>query len=570
MKATKTNRRRFLKSLAAGAAALALPRSASLARRAGGKPNILFIMADDHAANAISCYGSRLSSVAKTANIDRIAAEGARLVNCFCTNSICVPSRATILTGQYSHVNGVYTLADELDPNKQNVAKMLQAGGYQTAIFGKWHLKTDPTGFDHWNILPGQGRYHNPVMREKPPEKDTDQAKKTDTKTDADKNNEPNQVSDPNQISDPNQPVDPDNVSKPQQENAAEKKEKPKTETHEGFSTDVITDLSLEWLRKRDKKKPFFLMTHFKNSHGPWHFAERHAELYKDVEIPEPESLWEDLEHRSPGSKDYGFTIDGIQLERMQKEDYPTGQLDTTDMDEEQKIRATYQKYLKDYLRCVAAIDENVGRLLDFLRKQKLEDNTVVIYTSDQGLFLGEHGYIDKRWMFEESLQMPFLIRYPVQIRPGTVNGDIIINADFAPTFLDYADLRVPAEMQGRSFRDNLRGRKPTDWRDSMYYRYWQHGSRPAHYGIRTERYKLIFFYGLPLGMKGAESEPTKAGWELYDLRRDPFELNNIYDHPAYRTVLTNLKTMLKDKKAELGDTDDKYPEMIELVEKYR
>ena len=528
MEATKTNRRQFLRALSAGAAALALPRSLSLARRATGRPNILFIMADDHAANAISCYGSRLRNVAKTPNIDRIAAEGARLVNCFCTNSICVPSRATILTGQYSHVNGVYTLKDKIDPDKQNVAKLLQSAGYQTAIFGKWHLKTDPTGFDHWNILPGQGRYHDPILREKQPQQESEKQKGND------------------------------------------KKKKPGAKTYEGFSTDIITDLSLEWLRRRDEKKPFFLMTHFKNSHGPWHFAERHAEMYKDVEIPEPESLWEDLKHRSPGSKDYGFTIDGIQLERMQKEGYPTGQLDTTDMNQEQKIRATYQKYLKDYLRCVAAIDENVGRLLDFLRKQKLEDDTVVIYTSDQGLFLGEHGYIDKRWMFEESLRMPFLIRYPVQIRPQSVNDDIIINADFAPTFLDYAGLRVPSEMQSRSFRDNLRRRTPSDWRDSMYYRYWQHCSRPAHYGLRTKRYKLIFFYGLPLDMKGAEKKPTKVGWELYDLRRDPFELNNNYDHPAYRKVRTNLKAMRKDKKAELGDTDDKYPEMIELAQKHR
>ncbi|MBL7152092.1 MAG: sulfatase [Phycisphaerae bacterium] len=533
MEATKTNRRRFLKTIAAGAAALALPKSLSLARRAAGRPNILFIMADDHAVNAISCYGSRLRRIAKTPNIDRIAAEGARLLNCFCTNSICVPSRATILTGQYSHVNGVYTLADKLDPERQNVAKLLQAAGYQTALLGKWHLKTDPTGFDHWNILPGQGRYHNPVMREKPLEEDNDKEE------DRNEGNKP------------------------------EKEKKPGTKTHEGFSTDVITDLSLDWLKKRDKDKPFFLMTHFKNSHGPWHFAERHADLYKDVEIPEPESLWEDLKHRSPGSKEYGYTISGIQLERMQKENYPTGPLDTTDMDQRQKTKATYQKYLKDYLRCVAAIDENVGKLLDFLREEKLEENTVVIYTSDQGLFLGEHGYIDKRWMFEESLKMPFLIRYPGEIRPGTVSDDIIINADFAPTFLDYARARIPSDMQGRSLRPNLQGQTPDDWRTSMYYRYWQHCSRPAHYGIRTKRYKLIFFYGLGLDMKGAEKKPTKPGVELYDLMRDPFELNNVYDHPAYANVVKRLKTQLKDKKAELGDTDEKYPEMLELVEKY-
>jgi len=335
---------------------------------------------------------------------------------------------------------------------------------------------------------------------------------------------------------------------------------------HEGFSTDVITDLSLEWLKNRDKDKPFFLMTHFKNSHAPWQFAKRHADLYKDVEIPEPPSLFEDLGHRSPGSREYGYTIAGTQLARMQKANYATGPLDTTGMDAEQKTKATYQKYLKDYLRCIAAIDENVGRLLDFLKKQKLENDTVVIYTSDQGLFLGEHGYIDKRWMFEESLRMPFLIRYPQQIKPGSVNDDIIINADFAPTFLDFGGARIPADVQGRSFRDNLRGRTPDDWRTSMYYRYWQHGTRPAHVGIRTKRYKLIFFYGRGLGMKGAENKPTKVGWELYDLLRDPFELNNVYDHPAYTAVRRRLMSEFKEKKAQIGDTDEGHPEEIPLM----
>lgn len=294
MKATTTmNRRRFLRAVAAGAAACTLPQRLLAARSAAGRPNILFIMADDHAANAIGCYGSRLYRVAKTTNIDRIAADGMRLNNCFCTNSICVPSRATILTGQYGHVNGVYTLADELDPERQNVAKLLQQAGYQTAVIGKWHLKSEPSGFDYWNILPGQGRYHDPIMKE------------------------------------------------------MDKDEK----THKGFSTDIITDLSLEWLKKRDKQRPFFLMTHFKNPDDPWHFAERHADLYGDVEIPEPESLWEDKSHRSPGSRDYGLTVSQTLVSRMQEPNYPTGPLDTTDMDERQKTRAAYQKYLKDYLR---------------------------------------------------------------------------------------------------------------------------------------------------------------------------------------------------------------------------
>jgi len=588
MKATTTmNRRRFLKAAAAGAAALALPQTLLATRSAKGRPNILFIMADDHAANAIGCYGSRLSRVVKTANIDRIAAEGMRLNNCFCTNSICVPSRATILTGQYSHVNGVYTLADELDPERQNVAKLLQEAGYQTAVIGKWHLNSEPSGFDYWNILPGQGQYHDPVMKEKPPQKGPDQAKKADTITDGQKDSAPNRTRDPNQpidpnaVIDPNQVIDPDggidpnrpsdpnNVNKPQEEKGLDKERKSGTRTHKGFSTDIITDLSLEWLKKRDKQRPFFLMTHFQSPHAPWHFAERHADLYSDVEIPEPESLWEDKSHRSPGSRDYGLTVSQTLVSQMQEPNYPTGPLDTTDMDERQKTRAAYQKYLKDYLRCVAAIDENVGKLLDFLSNEKLDADTVVIYTSDQGLFLGEHGYIDKRWMYEESLRMPFLVRYPKEIKPGTVNDDIIINADFAPIFLDYAGAPAPSDMQGTSFRSNLQGRTPGDWRTSIYYRYWQHGDRPAHYGLRTKRNKLIFFYGLPLDMKGADKEPTKVGWELYDLKTDPFELNNVYDHPAYGKVLKKLKAELLEKKKELGDTDDKYPEMVELVKKH-
>jgi len=516
-------------------------------------------MADDHAATAISCYGSRLAAVARTPNIDRIAAEGVRALNCFCTNSICVPSRATILTGQYSHVNGVYSLADKLDPHRPNLAKLLQQAGYQTAVIGKWHLKTEPTGFDYWNILPGQGRYHDPIMQEKGSDRE-------------DRKPSPMEVTAELAglwLAEP--PRFEDRPSRRQRrfdELFAETRTFGK-QIHRGFSTDVITDLSIRWLEQRDEQRPFFLMTHFKNAHAPWDFAERHAELYRDIDIPEPESLWEDKSHRSAGSREYGFTVSGTQLERMQKKNYPTGPLDTSGMTRTQKIKAVYQKYLKDYLRCVAAIDENVGRLLDFLRARNLENNTVVIYTSDQGLFLGEHDYIDKRWIYEESLRMPLLIRYPLEIKPGSVNDDIIINADFAPTILDYAAYRRPSWMQGASFRQNLRGRTPPDWRSSMYYRYWQHGSRPAHYGIRTKRYKLIFFYGLPLGIKGAQTKPTKPGWELYDLRLDPHELNNVYEHPAYRSIVKSLKAELLEKKEQLGDTDEKYPELLKLVEEY-
>ncbi|MBN2137044.1 MAG: sulfatase [Sedimentisphaerales bacterium] len=558
MRTVQMHRRQFLKTIGAGVMGLTLPGRLCAAGYSRYRPNILFIMADDHSANAISCYGSRLYHVAKTPNIDRIAAEGACLLNCFCTNSICVPSRAAILTGQYSHINGVYTLADQLDPEHPNLAKYLKSAGYQTAVVGKWHLKTEPTGFDYWNILPGQGRYHNPVMKT------------------SDKNQKPPKPSIMEEIAEKAMewlsiPADFEaQTDGPKQQSPENEKKPDGTITYRGFSTDVITDLSLEWLKKRDGSKPFFLMTHFKNPHAPWHFAQRHADLYKDVEIPEPESLWENLSHRSEGSREYGFTVSETLLERMQKPDYPTGPLNTDGMNQQQKTKAAYQKYLKDYLRCVAAVDENVGRLLDFIKQQRIERETIVIYTSDQGLFLGEHNYIDKRWMFEESMRMPLLVRYPTGIKAGTVNDDIIINTDFVPTLLDYAGVDIPADVQGRSFRDNLAGRTPSDWRTSMYYRYWQHGARPAHYGLRTKRYKLIFFYGLPLDVKGAEAKPTKAGWELYDLLRDPFELNNLYGHPAYTKKVQQLKGELLEKKKQLGDTDEKYPELLELVKQSR
>ncbi len=498
------NRRTFLRGLGVGMAACVTGTGPTVPARAISqdgrrkRPNILYIMADDHTSQAIGCYGGRLKDIVRTGNIDRIAAEGMRLTNCFCTNSICVPSRATILTGQYSHANGVYTLNDQLEPGRDNVAKRMRTAGYATAIIGKWHLKTSPEGFDYWNILPGQGRYNNPVMKQM----------------------------------DGSQKV------------------------YEGYSTDVITDLALEWLERRDKDKPFFLMTHFKNSHAPWQWPKRNEKMYDGVEIPEPESLFEDLSHRSDGSREYGFTVSGVQRKRMQAKAYPTGQLDTSGMSEREAVRAVYRKYLEDYLRCVAAIDENVGRLLDYLKKQNLEQDTLVIYTSDQGLFLGEHNYIDKRWMYEESLRMPFLARYPSEITAGSVSDAIVINADFAPTFLDFAGAGTPKQMQGRSMRGVLSGHPPADWRESMYYRYWMHGERPAHYGIRTKDYKLIYFYGQGLGMKGAAATPTKTGWELYDLRKDPHELRNQYNNPEHGAIVETLKAELARLRRELGDNE--------------
>ncbi len=344
------------------------------------QPNIVFIMGDDHTSQAWGCYQSRLAPLDPTPNIDRLASEGARLANCCCTNSICVPSRASILTGQYSHVNRIKTLREALDPAPDNVAKRLQQAGYQTALVGKWHLKKRPAGFDYWNVIRGQGRYHDPAMFEM----DLDQGA-----------------------------------------------------VQEGrYSTDVFTDKALAWLDRRDAEKPFCLMLHFKATHEPWQFPARHAGLYDDVDVPEPPTLLGPTGPR--GSVVPGWPLE-ILTERMVRGGHGAGKL-RLDTDDPQAVRrATYQKFLKDLLRCARAVDENVGRVLDYLDRHELDRNTVVICTSDQGYFLGEHNYFDKRFMLEESLRMPFVVRYPPEIEPNTVVDDVVLNVDFAPTFLDYA-----------------------------------------------------------------------------------------------------------------------------------
>ncbi|MHC4743219.1 MAG: sulfatase family protein, partial [Planctomycetota bacterium] len=476
-------------SFAAGG--FVLSNSAIETRMGAKRPNILYIMSDDHSAAAIKCYGGHLDDVIETPNIDRIAAEGMRLKNCFCTNSICTPSRATILTGQYSHVNGVKNLGQSMDRDRQNVARLLQQAGYQTAVVGKWHLTSEPSGFDYYNVLPGQGKYgvlNTVELKEK---------------------------------------GDPWGTRK----------------DYEGYATDIITDVSLEWLRNRDKDKPFFLMTHHKAPHGKWEYDPKYEDLYADIDFPEPASLWEDKSHRSEASADAGRDI--LELAgRMESPTWPTGQLDTTGMDDTQKVKAGYQKYLHDYMRCIASVDKSVGRLLDCLEREGLVEDTVVIYTSDQGMFLGEHEYYDKRWMFEDSLRMPFVVRYPGRVRAGSINEDIITNVDFAPTFLDCAGIAKPPEMQGRSFLANLAGKTPANWPVSMYYRYWMGASGvPAHYGVRTKRYKLIRYYESP------------SGWELYDMEKDPLEINNVYDDPAYADAVDKMKIELMRLREYYGDT---------------
>ena len=467
--------------MAGGAAGYPAPRK---------QPNILYIMADDHASHAISAYGSRIN---KTPNIDRLARGGVRMDNVFGTNSICTPSRAAILTGQYSHKNGVYTLADQLDPKRNHAAKELQSAGYQTAMIGKWHLVTEPAGFDYWNILPGQGVYYDPVFIDR----------------------------------------------------SGKKK-------HEGYCTDLIADFSLDWLKKRDRSKPFFLMCHHKAPHRPWDPAPKYAKLFDGQTIPEPDNLYDHYEGKPKSVAGVKMRVGEDSVERDVKRPIPA------DLKGDALRKWAYQYYIKDYLRCIRSVDDNVGRMLDYLDQDGSANETIVIYTSDQGFFLGDHGWYDKRLMYEESLRMPFLVRYPGAIRPGSVNGDIALNIDFAPTFLDYAGSKAPAEMQGRSFRANIEGRTPRNWRQSMYYRYWMHNSNdhhvPGHYGVRTKDWKLIYYYGKPLGMKGAQEPATEPDWELFDMKKDPREMKNLYRDPAHAGTVKKLQAELDRLQKEAGD----------------
>ena len=475
------------------------------------RPNILFIMTDDHAAHAISAYGSVIN---ETPNLDRIARDGMRFDRCFATNSICTPSRATILTGKYSHLNGV-PVFNRFDGSQPTVAKHLQAAGYYTGMYGKWHLGSDPTGFDRWTILPGQGAYHDPAF------------------------------------------LDPNG-----------------RHVVKGYATDIITDFALDFLQNRPKDKPFFLMYHHKAPHRPWEPDAKHAHLYDDKDIPEPATLRDDYSTRTDAAREGTQTIakdltrrdlklvppeelEGPERQKwlnqkpMEVEIEVGGQKKTLTGDE--LVKWKYQRYIKDYLRCVASVDDNVGRVLDYLDKEGLSANTVVIYTSDQGFFLGDHGYFDKRFIYEESIKMPFLVRWPGVIKAGSTQNAMALNIDFAPTFMDIAGLAVPAEMQGRSLVPLLRGQRPADWRTSWYYRYYHdpgdHNTR-AHYGVRTETHKLVYFW-------------KKDQWELYDLEKDPHELHNLYNDPASAELVAKLKRELYRLKKEAKDDDqfaDKQP----------
>ena len=499
----------FFLALALALAMWTLPacRREKPAVRTALRPNILVIMSDDHAAHAISAYGSRLNT---TPQIDRIAREGMLFRNCFCTNGICAPSRAVILTSRYSHLNGLRDNAVAFDGAQMTFPKLLQQNGYRTAMIGKWHLKSDPTGFDYWNILPGQGDYYNPDLIE-----------------------------------------------------MGELKH------HEGYVTDILTDLAVDFLEKsRDRTEPFLLMLHQKAPHRSWEPALRHLHLYDSVDIPAPDSLFDDYSGRSSAARDQEMTVKdhlrgptdlkmGPAPERMnsaQKEVWeeaygPKREAFLKNPPEGKDLTLwKYRRYMEDYLACIAAVDESVGRVLDALERTGAAANTLVVYTSDQGFFLGDHGWFDKRFMYEESLRMPLLVRLPKVVPPGSVNEELVMNLDFAPTFLDLAGIPAPREMQGRSLSGWLFGEKIPDWRKAIYYHYYEY---PAvhmvkrHYGIRTRQFKLIHFYY------------DIDAWELYDLDKDPGELRSVYEEPAYLETRRGLEEELRELQKRYGDSDE-------------
>lgn len=461
-----------------GAAAASAFASAVLGAQGQQRPNILYIMSDDHAAHALSCYGSKINT---TPNLDRIAKEGMRFDNAFVTNALCGPSRATLLTGKYSHANGFKDNAPstQFDGTQQTFPKLLQAAGYQTAMIGKWHLNSDPTGFDYWCILPGQGVYHNPGFIEMG-----------------------------------------------------------KRQTVQGYVTDIITDKTMDWIRNRDKNKPFCVLYHHKAPHRAWNPDERHARLYEDQEIPYPPTFDDDYANRATPARDQDMTIEKTLTKTDTKIDPPPG------LSGQELKKWKYQRFIKDYLRCIASMDDNIGRMLDFLDREGLAENTIVIYTSDNGFFLGDHGWFDKRFMYEQSLRVPLLVRWPGHIKPGSVAKQLVINADFAPTLLQCAGQPVPADMHGRSLKPILEGQPPADWRRSVYYHYYEfpapHHVHP-HYGVRDDRYKLIHYY-------------TLNEWELFDLEYDPNELRSVYDDPAYAQVRDRMKAELDRQRKDLKD----------------
>lgn len=525
--------------------ALGLVAQAQTVQKKDKKLNIVFIMTDDHTTQALSAYDNRLI---ETPHLDRLAKEGIKFNNCFVTNAVCGPSRATILTGKYNHINGLTDNHKVFDSTQVIYPQLLKKAGYQTAMIGKWHLGSTPMGFDHYSILPNQGEYYQPTFIE----------------------------------------------------NGKKIQEK-------GYVTDVVTDKAIGYLESRDKEKPFLLIYQQKAPHRNWLPAQRHLGMFDDKTFVEPSNLLDDYSNRGKAAKEQLMNIskdmwdawdlklassrDLDSLSKVPKSNFVDGKEDdfthandkTLDhqrffqvfdrMTPEEKAAWTkvydkrveeykrlnlkgdeltrwkYQQYMKDYLACVVAVDENVGRLMDYLEKEGELDNTIIVYTSDQGFFLGEHGFFDKRMMYEECLRTPLLIRYPNGIKKGLVSDALAMNVDFAPTLLDYAGVKIPKDMQGRSLKpviDND-GKVLAKWRDAVYYHYYEYPSWhmvKRHYGIRTNRYKLIHFYN------------DIDEWELYDLEKDPKEMNNVYNDTAYANVVKMMHAKMKKLQKQYKDTN--------------
>lgn len=502
---------------------------------AADRPNIVFIFSDDHAPHAIGAYDGWLKSVNPTPNIDRLARDGMVFHNSFCTNSICGPSRAVIQTGKHSHKNGFMNNGNSFDWNQQTFPKLLQTAGYETAIYGKSHLKGNPQGYDYWAVLPGQGLYYNP-----------------DFFTPAGRI------------------------------------------TVEGHSTDVVTDMAVDYLEeKRDDAKPFMLMVQYKAPHRNWMPAPRYLNLYDNIEIPEPPTLFDRWEDNAPSIQFQELEIDRHMhlnfdlfvdlypefedpdprrsadrsawrnLQRFTSEQTQAWRaayepkneaFHAAELEGEELVRWKFQRYAKNYLRCVRGVDDNVGRIMDTLEELGLSENTVVIYSSDQGFYIGDHGWYDKRWMYEESLKMPFIVKWPGVTAPGSTDEHLVQNLDYASTFLEMAGAAIPEDLQGRSLVPLLAGNTPDEWRESIYYHYYEYPSVhmvPRHNGIRSDRYKLMHFYQFD-------------EWEFYDLETDPDELTNLYNDPAYADLVAEYKDKLTNLEEHYGD-DSNMSEMPEV-----
>jgi arylsulfatase A-like enzyme len=533
---SKVKRRDFLKGVGISAAAVCGGCAGHNVLRAADKadrPNIVWIFSDDHAYQAIGAYGGRLKKLNPTPNIDKLAADGMRFDKSYVGNSICAPSRATLLTGKHSHLHGMVANEPRFNQDQQTFPKLLQKSGYQTAMIGKIHLPGKMQGFDYWDVLPGQGSYYQPDFLGS----------------------------------------------------------KGKHRVH-GHVSDIITDKSLTWLEKdRDKSQPFMLMIHHKAPHRCWLPAMRHVGMYENVEIPEPETLFDDYSTRGVAAREQTMTVSKHLLplwdlvlitdaHRAENEAYrkkllagekpPAPDWQTSAyfrMTKEQraawdKIREPgnkkilakgpkwldtkegtkwrYQRYMKDYLGCIAGVDDSIGRVVEYLKKSGLDKNTVVMYSSDQGFYLGEHGWFDKRFMYKESFRTPLIAKWPGVVKPGSVNTDMVQNIDWAETFLDIAGAPVPDDMQGRSLVALLKGKTPADWRKTLYYQYFGRGAHNvrAHEGVADKRYKLMRFMGKGIGKEGQ--------WEFYDLQTDPSEMKNVYSSPKHAERIAAMKTELQ------------------------